>query len=87
MAINFPDSPATNDLFTSNGKTWEYDGTAWTIKAATTSIATESITYDKLAADAVTTVRLQMGLLQPPKLLTELLLPQKLHQVRSQPQR
>ena len=68
MAINFPDSPTTNDLFTSGGKTWEYDGTAWTIKAATTSIATGSITYDKLASDAVTTVKIADGAITAAKI-------------------
>ena len=68
MAINFPDSPTTNDLFTSGGKTWEYDGTAWTIKAAATSIATGSITYDKLASDAVTTVKIADGAITAAKI-------------------
>lgn len=29
MATNFPNSPAVNDTFTSNAKTWKWDGTAW----------------------------------------------------------
>jgi hypothetical protein len=29
MALDFPTSPSTNQIFTSNGKTWKYDGTAW----------------------------------------------------------
>jgi hypothetical protein len=29
MALNFPTSPATNQIFSDNGKTWKYDGTAW----------------------------------------------------------
>ena len=28
-ALDFPTSPTTNQIFTSNGKTWKYDGTAW----------------------------------------------------------
>src|SRR5574343_1154360 len=28
-AINFPASPATNDTFTWNDRTWIYDGAAW----------------------------------------------------------
>ena len=29
MALDFPTSPVTNQIFTGNGKTWKYDGTAW----------------------------------------------------------
>jgi hypothetical protein len=29
MAIDFPNSPATNALHTSSGKTWKYDGEKW----------------------------------------------------------
>lgn len=29
MAINFPDSPVTNDTYTVDGLTWVYNGTAW----------------------------------------------------------
>lgn len=29
MAINFPDSPTLNELFTAAGRTWKWDGTTW----------------------------------------------------------
>lgn len=31
MAINFPDSPVTNQYFTSGGTTWVYDGSTWNL--------------------------------------------------------
>lgn len=30
MAIDFPSSPSTNELYYSNGKAWKWDGSAWT---------------------------------------------------------
>ena len=32
-AIDFPNSPSTNDTFSSGGVTWRYDGTKWGIDA------------------------------------------------------
>lgn len=29
MAINFPDSPTLNQVFTAAGRTWKWDGTTW----------------------------------------------------------
>lgn len=29
MAINFPDAPAVNDIYTENSKTWKWNGTSW----------------------------------------------------------
>lgn len=29
MALDFPNSPAVNDTFTSGGRTWKYTGTTW----------------------------------------------------------
>jgi hypothetical protein len=29
MAINFPDSPTTNEVFSAGGRTWKWDGTTW----------------------------------------------------------
>ena len=31
MALNFPANPQIDDTYTSNGVTWEFDGTAWNI--------------------------------------------------------
>ena len=37
MAINFPDNPNANDVFTDGGKSWIWDGTTWKIYSSTTS--------------------------------------------------
>lgn len=29
MALNFPSSPAVNDIYTSGGKSWKWNGTSW----------------------------------------------------------
>jgi len=29
MAINFPDSPSVNDVFTSSNRQWKWDGESW----------------------------------------------------------
>lgn len=36
MAIDYPNSPATNDTFTVGNKTWIYDGTTWNTYSTTT---------------------------------------------------
>jgi len=35
MAINFPDSPSTNDLWTVGSNTWSFDGEKWVLVAGT----------------------------------------------------
>ena len=37
MAINFPDTPNPNDVFTDGGKSWIWDGTTWKIYSSTSS--------------------------------------------------
>jgi hypothetical protein len=31
MAIDFPNSPTANQLYTTAGKTWKYDGEKWVV--------------------------------------------------------
>lgn len=38
MAIDFPNSPATNDTFTSGAKTWLYNGTSWNLLTLTQNV-------------------------------------------------
>jgi len=44
MAINFPDSPSINDTYTYNGKTYEWNGSAWQRSAVTETGNTEGNT-------------------------------------------
>jgi hypothetical protein len=37
MAIDFPNSPALNQTYTSGGQTWYWDGVAWTLSTTTIS--------------------------------------------------
>jgi plastocyanin len=38
MPINFPSNPNTNDIYTSSGTTWIYDGSAWNVVTSNTVI-------------------------------------------------
>ena len=62
MAINFPDSPNNGDSFTSNNKTWVFDGTVWNITSGTNSVADGAITTAKIDTGAVTQAKLTSGL-------------------------
>ena len=69
MPIDFPNSPALNDSFTSGGKTWRYNGTAWELAVGTTVLTDGSVTAakiqdgavtaDKIGSSAVTTGKIQ----------------------------
>jgi 2-keto-4-pentenoate hydratase len=54
MAIDFPNSPATNDTFTSGGRTWLYNGSAWTLLTLTQNVVTaNSITSSAIVNDTI----------------------------------
>lgn len=42
MALNFPINPQENDVYTSEGTTWQYDGTTWNIVSATSALSIPS---------------------------------------------
>ena len=59
MAIDFPDSPANNDSFTSGGKKWIFNGSTWNLITANSyTISTGEVTTAKIAAGAVTAAKL-----------------------------
>jgi hypothetical protein len=66
MAIDFPNSPATNDTYSSAGKTWYYTGTTWTLRSVSatpagitsTELANNAVTTAKIASEAVTAAKI-----------------------------
>ena len=50
MPIDFPDNPTTGDTFTSNGRTWEWDGSRWN------AVVSPLITEDSILTKTVRTV-------------------------------
>jgi hypothetical protein len=62
MAIDFPDSPATNDSFTSGGKKWIFNGTVWSLVTANSyTIPTGEVTTAKILDANVTAAKLASG--------------------------
>ena len=43
MPLDFPNSPITNEVFTSAGKTWQWNGTSWTLVSIAMSISVNTI--------------------------------------------
>ena len=83
MPINFPDSPAENDSFTSGGKKWIFNGTVWTLVTAnsytiptgevtTAKILDANVTAGKLASNAVTEAKINDGAVTQAKLASGL---------------
>ena len=66
MAIDFPNSPSTNDTYNSSGKTWYYTGTTWTLRSvsappggiSTAELANDAVTTAKIASEAVTAAKI-----------------------------
>ena len=61
MAIDFPNSPSNNDQYTVGTTTWMYNGSQWLIIVGEQTIATGSITTDKIATNAITAAKLATG--------------------------
>jgi hypothetical protein len=73
MPINFPDSPAENDSFTSGGKKWIFNGTVWTLVTANSyTIPTGEVTAAKIASNAVTEAKINDGAVTQAKLASGL---------------
>jgi hypothetical protein len=73
MPINFPDSPAENDSFTSGGKKWIVNGTVWTLVTANSyTIPTGEVTAAKIASNAVTEAKINDGAVTQSKLASGL---------------
>jgi len=73
MAIDFPNSPATNDSFTSGGKKWIFNGTTWNLITANSyTIPTSEVTAAKIASNAVTEVKINDGAVTQAKLASGL---------------
>ena len=56
MAINFPDSPSTNDIFTSGGRSWTWTGATW--QAFVQAMSNGSITNDLIANTTITAAKI-----------------------------
>lgn len=53
MAIDFPNSPATNDTFSTAGKAWLYNGVSWALVGVSTSVSLNSYNLDGGQAPSV----------------------------------
>ena len=56
MAINFPDSPSTDDIFTSGGRSWTCTGSTW--QAFVQAMSNGSITNDLIANTTITAAKI-----------------------------
>ena len=56
MAIDFPNSPSTNDIFTSGGRSWIWTGATW--QAYVQALSNSSITNDLIADATITSAKI-----------------------------
>ena len=61
VAISFPASPSVNDTFTSNGKTWQWNGTFWSLVVSGASVADGSVSTAKITDSAITAAKIADG--------------------------
>ena len=73
MPIDFPNSPATNDSFTSGGKKWIFNGSTWNLITANSyTIPTGEVIAAKIASNAVTEAKINDGAVTQAKLASGL---------------
>jgi len=71
-AIDFPDVGVTaGQIFTAQGKTWEYNGISWDLVDSQEFIGTASVVAEKLATGAVTTAKLAPGAVTSAKMAAD----------------
>ena len=68
MPLDFPNTPSVNDTYTSGGKTWQYNGSAWVVVVGAAAIAAGAVTADKIGTGAVTETKLGSSAVTAPKL-------------------
>lgn len=57
MPLNFPSNPSQNDIYTSAGTSWLYDGLVWNvISSSTTFNIPENNSFQRIAVDGQTTL-------------------------------
>ena len=62
MAINFPNSPNVNDIHSSGGKTWKWDGTSWKLNSSpATGIGYTDLSVSQIAASGTGTLAYNNG--------------------------
>jgi len=61
MPIDFPNSPAVNDIHSAGGRTWQYNGTSWVLQSFVGSISAGQVGSTELAANAVTSAKIADG--------------------------